>query len=87
MKNNHITWFGRYEGYLRTIARGVRDNNPSCIECASKLFDLMLPEGATVVPMPSHFGTSVQMLSVARQLKKRRKDIRVLDFLRCETHE
>ena len=87
MKNNHITWFGRYEGYLRTIARGVRDNNPKCIECASKLFDLMLPEGATVVPMPSHFGTSVQMLSVARQLKKRRKDIRVLDFLRCEPHE
>ena len=87
MKNNHITWFGRYEGYLRTIARGVRDNNPRCIECAAKLFDLMLPEGATVVPMPSHFGTSVQMLSVARQLKKRRKDIRVLDFLRCEPHE
>ena len=87
MKTNHITSFGRYEGYLRTIARGVRDNNPSCIECASKLFDLMLPEGATVVPMPSHFGTSVQMLSVARQLKKRRKDIRVLDFLRCEPHE
>ena len=87
MKNNHITWFGRYEGYLRTIARGVRDNNPKCIECAAKLFDLMLPEGAKVVPMPSHFGTSVQMLSVARQLKKRRKDIRVLDFLRCEPHE
>lgn len=46
MKNNHITWFGRYEGYLRTISRGVRDNNPKCIECAAKLFDLMLPEGA-----------------------------------------
>ena len=87
MKNNHITWLGRYEGYLRTIARGVRDNNPKCIECAAKLFDLMLPEGAKVVPMPSHFGTSVQMLSVARQLKRRRKDIRVLDFLRCEPHE
>ena len=87
MKNNHIIWFGRYEGYLRMIARGVRDNNPKCIECAAKLFDLMLPEGAKVVPMPSHFGTSVQMLSVARQLKKRRKDVRVLDFLRCESHE
>ena len=87
MKNNHITWFGRYEGYLRTIARGVRDNNPRCIECAAKLFDLMLPEGAIVVPMPSHYGTAIQMLSVARQLKKRRKDVRVLDFLRCESHE
>ena len=87
MKNNHITWFGRYEGYLRTIARGVRDNNPKCIECAAKLFDLMLPEGAIVVPMPSHYGTAIQMMSVARQLKKRRKDIRVWDCLECEPHE
>lgn len=87
MKNNHITWFGRYEGYLRTIARGVRDNNPKCIECAAKLFDLMLPEGAKVVPMPGHIGRPFQMLSVARQLKKRRKDILVMDFLRCNPHE
>ena len=87
MKNNHITWFGRYEGYLRTIARGVRDNNPRCIECAAKLFDLMLPEGAIVVPMPSHYGTAIQMMSVARQLKKRRNDIRVWDCLECEPHE
>lgn len=87
MKNNHITWFGRYEGYLRTIARGVRDNNSKCIECAAKLFDLMLPEGAIVVPMPGHLGAPVQMLSVAKRLKKRRKDICVLNFLRCDPHE
>ena len=87
MKNNHITWFGRYEDYLRMIARGVRDNNPKCIECAAKMFDLMLPEGAIVVPMPSHYGTAIQMMSVARQLKKRRNDIRVWDCLECEPHE
>ena len=87
MNNNHITWFGRYEGYLRTIARGVRDNNPKCIECAAKLFDLMLPEGAIAVPMPSHYGTAIQMMSVARQLKKLRNDIRVWACLECEPHE
>lgn len=87
MKNNHITWFGRYEGFLRTIARGVRDNNPKCIECAAKLFDLMLPAGAKVVPMPGHNGAPVQMMSVARQLKKRRKDILLIDCLRCYPHE
>ena len=87
MKNSHIIWFGRYEGYLRMIARGVRDNNPKCIECAAKLFDLMLPEGAIVVPMPSHYGTAIQMMSVARQLKNRRNDIRVWDCLECEPHE
>ena len=87
MKNNHITWFGRYEGYLRTIARGVRDNNPKCIECAAKLFDLMLPEGAIVVPMPSHCGSARQMLSVVRKLTERRNDITVYDILKCDPHE
>ena len=87
MKNNHITWLGRYEGYLRTIARGVRDNNPKCIECAAKLFDLMLPEGARVIPMPGHHGSACQMLSVVRKLVERRGDITVYDILKCDPHE
>ena len=86
MKNNHITWFGRYEGYLRTIARGVRDNNPKCIECAAKLFDLMLPEGARVIPMPGHHGRACQMLSVVRSLVERRSDIAAYDILKCDPH-
>ena len=87
MKNNHITWFGRYEGYLRMIARGVRDNNPKCIECAAKLFDLMLPEGAMVIPMPGHHGRACQMLSVVRKLVEMRNDITAYDILKCEPHE
>ena len=87
MNNNHITWFGRYEGYLRTIARGVRDNNPKCIECAAKLFDLMLPEGARVIPMPGHYGSACQMLSVVRKLVERRNDITAYDILKCDPHE
>lgn len=87
MKNNHITWFGRYEGYIRMIARGVRDNNPKCIECAAKLFDLMLPEGATVIPMPGHHGSACQMLSVVRKLVERRGDITAYDILKCDPHE
>lgn len=87
MKNNHITWFGRYEGYLRTIARGIRDNNPKCIECAAKLFDLMLPNGARVIPMPGHHGSACQMLSVVRKLVERRGDITAYDILKCEPHE
>lgn len=87
MKNNHITWFGRYEGYLRMIARGVRDNNPKCIECAAKLFDLMLPEGARVIPMPSHHGSACQMLSVVRKLVEKRGDITAYDILKCDPHE
>ena len=87
MNNNHVVWLGRYEGYLRTIARGVRDNNPRCIECAAKLFDLMLPEGARVIPMPSHRGSACQMLSVVRKLVERRGDITAYDILKCDPHE
>ena len=87
MKNNHVTWFGRYEGFIRTIARGVRDNKPKCIECAAKLFDLMLPEGARVIPMPGHHGSARQMLSVVRKLVERRGDITAYDILKCEPHE
>ena len=87
MNNNHITWLGRYEGYLRTIARGVRDNNPTCIECAAKLFDLMLPDGANVIPMPGHHGHACQMLSVVMKLVERRGDITAYDILKCDPHE
>ena len=87
MKNNRITWFGRYEGYLRMIARGVRDNDPRCIECAAKLFDLMLPDGARVIPMPGHHGSARQMLSVVRKIVERRGDITAYDILKCEPHE
>ena len=87
MKNNHITWFGRYEGYLRMIARGVRDGDAWSIECAAKLFDLMLPTGAVVVPMPGHLGHSDQMHDVAVKLHERRDDIVVCEMLRCKPHE
>ena len=87
MNNSHITWLGRYEGYLRTIARGVRDNNPLFIECAAKLFDLVLPEGARVIPMPGHHGSARQMLSVVRELVERRSDITAYDILKCDPHE
>ena len=69
------------------IARGVRDNNPKCIECAAKLFDLMLPEGARIIPMPGHNGSACQMLSVVRKIVERRGDITAYDILKCEPHE
>ena len=69
------------------IARGVRDNNPKCIECAAKLFDLMLPDGSRVIPMPGHHGSACQMLSVVRKLVERRGDITAYDILKCDPHE
>lgn len=86
MKNNHIVWFGRYEGYLRMIARGVSEKNTDAIESAAKIFDLMLPKNAIVVPMPGHLGYADSMFSVASEIKKRRSDIKVWNHLYCLPH-
>ena len=84
MNKSNMIWFGRYEGWLRMLAHGVKDYDEECIRKAAKLFDLMLPEGCAIVPMPSHDGMSSQMLAVALRMPWRR---RVVDMLRCDQHE
>lgn len=84
MNKSNLVWFGRYEGWLRMLAHGVKDYDDECIRKAAKLFDLMLPDGCVVVPMPSHEGVSMQMLAVANHMPGNR---RVVDMLRCVSHE
>lgn len=84
MNRQNIIWFGRYEGWLRMLAHGVKDYDEECIRKAAKLFDLMLPDGCVVVPMPSHTGVSMQMLAVANAMPGNRH---VVDTLRCDPHE
>lgn len=84
MNKSNLIWFGRYEGWLRMLARGVKDYDGECIRKAAKLFDLMLPDGCVVVPMPSHTGEARQMLTVANMIPGERL---VLDVLRCSPHE
>lgn len=84
MNRQNMIWFGRYEGWLKWLARGVRDYDYGCIEKAAKLFDMMLVDECVVIPMPSHTGEARQMLSVANLLPGRRT---VVDVLRCKPHE
>ena len=84
MNNDRIVWFGRYEGWLRHLAHGVKDGDEECIAKAARLFDLMLPEHCVVVPMPSHEGRATTMFRVARALCKGRS---VCDILQCAPHE
>jgi hypothetical protein len=85
-----VIWFGRYEGWLRLLAKGVKDGDPDCIDKAARLFDLMLPDDCVVVPMPSHKGTATVMEKVAQKVArmncgtKRRK---VWDGLVSSPHE
>lgn len=84
MNKSNLIWFGRYEGWLKWLARGVRDCDYECIKKAAKLFDMMLVDECVVIPMPSHTGESRQMLSVANLLPGSRT---VVDVLRCNPHE
>lgn len=84
---NNILYFGRYEGWRRWLARGVRDGDAECITKAAQLFDLMLPDKCAVVPMPSHGGRATTMLRVAEQVCDLRPTRALCDVLACEPHE
>lgn len=67
MKDKMI-WFGRYEGWLRWLCKGIRDGDSGCIKKAAKLFDLMLPDECVVIPMPGHNGYADQMKKVCVEM-------------------
>lgn len=81
-----LLWLTRYEGYMKAVCRGVRDDEPSCIEQAARFFDCMLPKNSVIVPMPGHMGRADRMLDVAKAVKRLRPDVEVLDVLRCDPH-
>lgn len=85
--SDNIVWFGRYEGWLRWLCRGVRDGDPDCIDKAARLFALMLPDRCFVVPMPSHTGRADAMLRVARGVLGDGRMRIMCDFLSCRPHE
>ena len=87
MNASRMIWFGRYEGWLRMVARGVRDGDKECIRKAAQLFDIMLPDKCIVIPMPSHTGRATTMYEVAKSLQTRKSCHMVVDMLQCNPHE
>ena len=73
LEKEGVVWFGRYEGWLKMIAKGVASGDDWAISKAAMVFDIMLPDDALVVPMPSHHGEPVQMLEVAWRLQSVRR--------------
>lgn len=84
MNKSNMIWFGRYEGWLRMLAHGVKDYDEECIRKAAKLFDPMLPDRCVVIPMPAHTGGAKQMLDVANAMPGNRY---VVNALTCDPHE
>lgn len=83
---DRIIWFGRYEGWLRWLCHGVKDGDIECMDKAARIFDIMLPKGSVIVPMPSHDGKADRTLSVARTLHDLDSSRSVCDVLTCRPH-
>lgn len=82
-----LWWFGRYEGWLRWLCKGVQMGDKECIIKSAKLFDLMLPDECVVIPMPGHRGVSIQMEKVCHELFKLNRNREWVDCLYCDPHE
>lgn len=87
MNASRMIWFGRYEGWLRMVANGVRDGDSECILKAAQLFDAMLPDKCIVIPMPSHTGRATTMYEVAKKLRAKKSMRVIVDMLQCNPHE
>ena len=87
MNASRMIWFGRYEGWLRMVARGVRDGDMECIRKAAQLFDIMLPDKCIVIPMPSHTGRADRMHDVMTEFVVSGRGRIGLDVLKCNPHE
>lgn len=86
MKDRMI-WFGRYEGWLRWLCKGVQVGDSECIKKSAKLFDLMLPDECVVIPMPSHQGFATRMADVCHELYKLNRHRSWFDCLYSNAHE
>lgn len=88
MTKQNVIWFGRYEGWLRFVARGVRQGDADCVKIAASMFDLMLPERCAIVPMPSHTGRATTMMMVAKELARMKGSLNRMffDVLECKPH-
>lgn len=82
-----IIYFGRYEGWLRWLCRGVRDEDGDCTVKAARFFDAMLPSECIVVPMPSHEGLPKQMAVIAHYCTRSGTGREYWGVLRCTPHE
>lgn len=82
-----LWWFGRYEGWLRWLCKGVQMGDGECIKKSAKLFDLMLPDECVVIPMPGHLGYATSMANVCGELFNLNHNRKWGECLWCDSHE
>lgn len=86
---NKLWWFGRYEGWLRWLCKGVQKGDSECIKKSAKLFDIMLPDECVVILMPGHLGYATRMNDVCHEMYKADllKSRLWIDCLYSDAHE
>lgn len=67
MKSDNVICLGEYEMF-RELCHGVKCGNALAINNAVKLLLEITPSNATLVPIPSHFGTATYTLEIANKI-------------------
>lgn len=89
VKKNCIA-VGKHAGHLRELAHKVKTGDKSAILLAATLMSSLVPQNATLVPIPSHEGDATYTYDMARAISKIR-GVPVVDaiqgFSRESSHE
>lgn len=89
IKKNCIA-VGKHAGHLRELAHKVKAGDKSAILLAATLMSSLVPQNATLVPIPSHEGDATYTFEIAREIGKIR-GVPVVDaiqgFCRESSHE
>lgn len=89
IKKNCIA-VGKHAGHLRELAHKVKTGDKSAILLAATLMSSLVPQNATLVPIPSHEGDATYTFEIAREIGKIR-GVPVVDaiqgFSRDSSHE
>lgn len=89
IKKNCIA-VGKHAGHLRELAHQVKTGDKTAILSAALLMSSLVPQNATLVPIPSHEGDATYTYDIAREISKL-KGVQVVDaiqgFSRESSHE
>ena len=71
---------------VRRLCHALKEYNRRAVIVSADLFSKIITKNDVVVPMPSHFGYSTYMLSVAEMLQKK-IGCKCMDILSSDAHE
>lgn len=89
-RKKHCIAVGKYAGKLRELSHQVKTGDKTAILSAALLMSSLVPQNATLVPIPGHEGDATYTYDIAKEIS-RIKGVPVVDaiqgFSRESSHE